>query len=69
MRVKRDLLNWFEFCLGIILKKARMIKKGKLEANVAHGGMVETLVILTGDLVQVVAKACSHFNAFFFSGP
>lgn len=41
---------------GIILKKARMIKKGKLEANVAHGGMVETLVILTGDLVQVVAK-------------
>ncbi|RVW40194.1 Transposon TX1 uncharacterized 149 kDa protein [Vitis vinifera] len=52
-----DLLNWFEFCLGIILKKARMIKKGKLEANVAHGGMVETLVILTGDLVQVVAKA------------
>lgn len=66
----RHLLNWFGFCVGVILKKARMIKKGKLEANVAHGGIVETLVVLTEDLVQVVAKACSHFNVFFsFFGP
>ena len=42
-----------------------MIKKGKLEANVGHGGIVETLVVLTGDLVQIVAKACRPFKVFF----
>lgn len=41
---------------GIVLKKARMTKKGKTDANVASGGMIETLVVLSGDLVQVVAK-------------
>ncbi|XP_027342548.1 uncharacterized protein LOC113855208 isoform X2 [Abrus precatorius] len=41
---------------GIVLKKARMSKKGKGNTNVGNEGMVDTLVILSGDLVQVVAK-------------
>lgn len=41
---------------AIVLKRARMIKKGNRDANVANGSMVETLVILSEDLVQVVAK-------------
>lgn len=41
---------------GIVLKKARMTKKGKTDANVANGELIDTLVILSGDLVQVVAK-------------
>ncbi|KAJ7963835.1 polyadenylate-binding protein-interacting protein 4-like [Quillaja saponaria] len=41
---------------GIILKKARMTKKGKGDANVSKGAVIDTLVILSGDLVQVVAK-------------
>ncbi|XP_061357712.1 uncharacterized protein LOC133302014 isoform X2 [Gastrolobium bilobum] len=41
---------------GIVLKKARMIKKGKGNTNVGKEGLVDTLVILPGDLVQVVAK-------------
>lgn len=41
---------------AIVLKRAKMIKKGSREANVAHGSLIETLVILSQDLVQVVAK-------------
>lgn len=41
---------------GIVLKKARMTKKGKGNTNVRNEGLVDTLVILSGDLVQVVAK-------------
>ncbi|KAI9186430.1 hypothetical protein LWI28_017195 [Acer negundo] len=41
---------------GIVLKNAKMTKKGKSNANVANGVVIETLVILSGDLVQVVAK-------------
>ncbi|KAM5585634.1 hypothetical protein ABKV19_004831 [Rosa sericea] len=41
---------------GIVLKKARMTKKGKTDANVANGELIDTLVILSGDLVQVVTK-------------
>ncbi|XP_031248169.1 uncharacterized protein LOC116105948 [Pistacia vera] len=41
---------------GIVLKKAKMTRRGKSNANVAYGAVVETLVILSGDLVQVVAK-------------
>ncbi|CAB4308228.1 unnamed protein product [Prunus armeniaca] len=41
---------------GIVLKKARMTKKGKSDANVGNGTLIDTLVILSGDLVQVVAK-------------
>ncbi|KAK7333520.1 hypothetical protein VNO80_30295 [Phaseolus coccineus] len=41
---------------GIVLKKARMTKKGKGNTNVGNEGFVDTLVILSSDLVQVVAK-------------
>lgn len=41
---------------AIVLKRAKMIKKGSREANVARGNLIETLVILSEDLVQVVAK-------------
>ncbi|XP_021288080.1 uncharacterized protein LOC110419387 [Herrania umbratica] len=42
--------------LGIVLKKAKLTKKGRCATNVANGSVVETLVILAGDFVQVVAK-------------
>ncbi|XP_054821099.1 uncharacterized protein LOC129319999 isoform X2 [Prosopis cineraria] len=41
---------------SIILKKARMIKKGKGDENVGKEGLIDTLVIQSDDLVQVVAK-------------
>ncbi|XP_021892991.1 uncharacterized protein LOC110810968 isoform X3 [Carica papaya] len=41
---------------GIVLKKAKLTKKGTSDTNVTGGTVVETLVILSGDLVQVVAK-------------
>ncbi|KAE8680216.1 DEA(D/H)-box RNA helicase family protein isoform 1 [Hibiscus syriacus] len=41
---------------GIVLKKAKLTRKGRCATNVANGSVVETLVILAGDLVQVVAK-------------
>ncbi|CAK7338482.1 unnamed protein product [Dovyalis caffra] len=41
---------------GIVLKSARLTKKGKSGANVANGSVIETLVILSVDIVQVVAK-------------
>lgn len=41
---------------GIALKKAKMIKKGTHNANVSSAGLIDTLVVLPGDLVQVVAK-------------
>ncbi|KAK7288600.1 hypothetical protein RIF29_02066 [Crotalaria pallida] len=41
---------------GVVLKKARMIKKGKGNTNVGKECVVDTLVIQSDDLVQVVAK-------------
>ncbi|KAL4395661.1 hypothetical protein HN51_000139 [Arachis hypogaea] len=41
---------------GIVLKKARMTKKGKGKTNVGKEDLVDTLVVLSCDLVQVVAK-------------
>ncbi|XP_052486529.1 uncharacterized protein LOC105768416 isoform X2 [Gossypium raimondii] len=41
---------------GIVLKKAKLTKQGRCATNVANGSVVETLVILAGDLVQVFAK-------------
>ncbi|KAL2523695.1 hypothetical protein Adt_08749 [Abeliophyllum distichum] len=41
---------------AIVLKNARMIKKGNRAANVANGSMIETLIVQSEDLVQVVAK-------------
>ncbi|WCJ32911.1 CTC-interacting domain 4 [Euphorbia peplus] len=41
---------------GIVLKEAKLTKKGRCLTNVTSGTIIETLVILSGDLVQVVAK-------------
>ncbi|KAL1556010.1 hypothetical protein AAHA92_11681 [Salvia divinorum] len=41
---------------AIVLKKARMIKKGRLDGNVVNGTLIETLIVQFEDLVQVVAK-------------
>ncbi|KMT12721.1 hypothetical protein BVRB_4g088170 [Beta vulgaris subsp. vulgaris] len=46
----------FDKGYGIVLKKARMIKKGTHNTNVSDSGLIDTLVVLAGDLVQVVAK-------------
>lgn len=43
---------------AVVLKNARMIKKGNRASNVANGSMIETLIVQSEDLVQVVAKAC-----------
>ncbi|VFQ58609.1 unnamed protein product [Cuscuta campestris] len=45
---------------AIVLKKAMMIKKGSREANVTRGNVIETLMILSEDLAQVVAKGITH---------
>ncbi|KAG8386132.1 hypothetical protein BUALT_Bualt03G0117200 [Buddleja alternifolia] len=47
----------FDKDYAIVLKKARMIEKGNQEANVVNGNFIETLIIRSQDLVQVVAKA------------
>ncbi|KAL6843974.1 hypothetical protein ACP4OV_025647 [Aristida adscensionis] len=44
---------------GIVLKKVRKIAKGKDDTNLALGAYVETLVVLSDDLVQVIAKDLS----------
>ncbi|XP_019183485.1 PREDICTED: uncharacterized protein LOC109178313 isoform X2 [Ipomoea nil] len=41
---------------AIVLKKAMMVKKGTRKANVTSGSVVDTLVILSEDLAQIVAK-------------
>ncbi|KAL8517458.1 hypothetical protein ACS0TY_015630 [Phlomoides rotata] len=40
-----------------VLKKARMIKNGNRDSNVVTGTLIETLVVESEDLVQVVDKA------------
>ena len=44
-----------------MLKKARMTKKGKCDSNVANWDLIETLVVQSNDLVQVIAKASHCF--------
>ncbi|CAL9174180.1 unnamed protein product [Musa hybrid cultivar] len=46
----------FEKDQGIVLKKARKIGNGKCDTNLALGDFVDTLVILSSDLVQVAVK-------------
>ncbi|PWA51611.1 hypothetical protein CTI12_AA460900 [Artemisia annua] len=41
---------------AIVLKRARMTKKGKCSSNVANEEVIATLIIQSEDLVQVVAK-------------
>ena len=52
--------------LGIVLNKARMTKRGKANSNIANGALIETLVILSGDLVQLVAKVRNLCPFFLF---
>ena len=56
----------FLFCLGIVLKNAKMTKKGKSKANVASGSVVETLVIMSPNIVLVVAEVCPFLFSYFF---
>ncbi|XP_010448187.1 PREDICTED: uncharacterized protein LOC104730692 [Camelina sativa] len=44
---------------GVVLNNARMIKKGTSKANVASGSVVETLVILSSNIVQIIAQGVS----------
>lgn len=48
------------------MKSARLSKKGKSYSNVANGMVIDTLVILSGDLVQVVANVCHYLSFFYF---
>ncbi|KAL6570805.1 hypothetical protein OROGR_000355 [Orobanche gracilis] len=41
---------------AVVLKKAIMIKKGNLEANVVNGTLIDTLIVGSEDLAQIVAK-------------
>ncbi|KAE8125569.1 hypothetical protein FH972_020355 [Carpinus fangiana] len=41
---------------GIVLKNVTMTKKGKCKSNAGNGVFIDTLVIFSSDLVQVVAK-------------
>ncbi|XXG79702.1 hypothetical protein AAC387_Pa09g0720 [Persea americana] len=41
---------------GVVLKMASMARKGEGNANLSVGTVVDTLVVLSADLVQVVAK-------------
>ncbi|XP_071730922.1 uncharacterized protein [Rutidosis leptorrhynchoides] len=45
---------------AIVLKRARMVKKGSCNSNVANDDVIETLIIQSKDLVQVVAKRVLH---------
>ena len=42
-----------------------MTKKGKGDANVGMEGFIETLVIQSADLVQVVAKVVLYLCGFY----
>ncbi|XP_010443082.1 PREDICTED: uncharacterized protein LOC104726023 isoform X2 [Camelina sativa] len=44
---------------SIVLKNARLTKKGRSKSNVASGKIVETLVILSSNIVQIVAEGVS----------
>lgn len=39
-----------------MLKNAKLTKKGRSKSNVASGKIVETLVILSSNIVQIVAE-------------
>ncbi|KAL9232334.1 hypothetical protein vseg_007458 [Gypsophila vaccaria] len=46
----------FDHGYGVVLKKVKMVKKGTRNSNVVNGGLIDTLVVRPGDLVQVLAK-------------
>lgn len=43
-----------------MLKNARMTRKGSRGVNITNGRLIETLIILSEDLVQVVGKVCDN---------
>lgn len=43
-----------------MLKNARMTRKGNRGVNITNGRLIETLIILSEDLVQVVGKVCDN---------
>ncbi|XP_042401267.1 uncharacterized protein LOC121991320 [Zingiber officinale] len=47
---------WWMFTEGVVLKKATKVGKGKCLTNLALGDCVDTLIVLSSDLVQVVVK-------------
>lgn len=47
--------------LGIVLKNAKITNKGTSKSNVAIGKIVETLVILSPNIVQIVAEVGLFF--------
>lgn len=51
------------FCIGVVLKMAKMARRGINAENLVGGAIIDTLVILPEDLVQVVAKVVSFFFA------
>jgi hypothetical protein len=44
---------------SIVLKNAKLTKKGRSKSNVESGKIVETLVILSSNIVQIVAEGVS----------
>lgn len=46
----------FPIRLGVVLKKATKVGNGKCLTNLALGDCVDTLIVLSSDLVQVVVK-------------
>ncbi|XP_010545863.1 PREDICTED: uncharacterized protein LOC104818102 [Tarenaya hassleriana] len=44
---------------GVVLKNAKLTKKGTSKSNVASGSVVETLVILSSNIVQIIAEGVS----------
>jgi len=51
--------------LGIVLKNAKLTKKGRSKSNVESGKIVETLVILSSNIVQIVAEVGLFFYGDF----
>ncbi|XP_010907084.1 uncharacterized protein [Elaeis guineensis] len=41
---------------GVVLKKARKIGKGKCDASLPTGAVIDTLVVLSADLAEIVVK-------------
>lgn len=48
------------------MKNARITKKGKSKANVASGSVVETLVITSSNIVQIVAEVSPFIYLLHF---
>lgn len=47
---------YFWHYLGVVLKKARKTGKGKCDASLPTGAVIDTLVVLSADLAEIVVK-------------